>query len=282
MFSVSTKEFTMKLENFQTIPFKERTKQLVNDVLTPTAFVYPKTLEVKKGTTTLAIKLKKSVVICVDSRATMGTFVSSNAVQKLIPIYPSTPGPKRSTSSDTKVAIVGTMAGGAADCLFWERLVSSEAKARLLSGKKLTARIVSKMLCEHLERYKGRNLSVGSLICGASECEGASLFCVDSDGGRVEGQVFSVGSGSTFAYGVVDADLAKRLKGRPANDKVYANILEEMGQLEVIDLAKRALYFATHRDGASGGIIRAFVVEAGQWNPVWVDDMNVLTSNLKN
>jgi hypothetical protein len=31
---------------------------------------------------------------------------------------------------------------------------------------------------------------------------GARLFLVDSEGGRTEGKLFSVGSGSLYAYGV--------------------------------------------------------------------------------
>lgn len=34
---------------------------------------------------------------------------------------------------------------------------------------------------------------------------GPGLYYVDSDGQRTKGQVFSVGSGSLYAYGVLDA-----------------------------------------------------------------------------
>jgi 20S proteasome alpha/beta subunit len=34
--------------------------------------------------------------------------------------------------------------------------------------------------------------------------QGPALFYVDSDGTRLKGDIFSVGSGSTFAYGVLD------------------------------------------------------------------------------
>ena len=34
--------------------------------------------------------------------------------------------------------------------------------------------------------------------------EGPGLYYVDSDGQRTKGQVFSVGSGSLYAYGVLD------------------------------------------------------------------------------
>lgn len=34
---------------------------------------------------------------------------------------------------------------------------------------------------------------------------GPALYYVDSDGQRTKGQIFSVGSGSLYAYGVLDA-----------------------------------------------------------------------------
>lgn len=34
--------------------------------------------------------------------------------------------------------------------------------------------------------------------------QGPALFYVDSEGQRLKGDLFSVGSGSTFAYGVLD------------------------------------------------------------------------------
>lgn len=38
----------------------------------------------------------------------------------------------------------------------------------------------------------------------ADTLQGPALFYVDSDGQRLKGDLFSVGSGSTFAYGVLD------------------------------------------------------------------------------
>jgi len=35
---------------------------------------------------------------------------------------------------------------------------------------------------------------------------GPSLFYVDSDGSRMSGNLFCVGSGQTFAYGVLDSE----------------------------------------------------------------------------
>ena len=51
------------------------------------------------GTTTLGFKLSDGVILAVDSKASIGSYVGSRTVQKILPI-----------SSH----IVGTMAGGAA------------------------------------------------------------------------------------------------------------------------------------------------------------------------
>ncbi|KAK7273297.1 hypothetical protein RIF29_14346 [Crotalaria pallida] len=50
--------------------------------------------------------------------------------------------------------------------------------------------------------YHGMGLSVGTMIAGWDEM-GPGLYYVDSEGGRVKGTQFSVGSGSSYAYGVL-------------------------------------------------------------------------------
>jgi 20S proteasome subunit beta 5 len=42
------------------------------------------------------------------------------------------------------------------------------------------------------------------MVCGWDK-NGPGLFYVDSDGTRLTNNIFSVGSGSTYAYGVLDA-----------------------------------------------------------------------------
>jgi 20S proteasome subunit beta 5 len=65
------------------------------------------------------------------------------------------------------------------------------------------------------------------------------LYYVDNDGTRTPGQVFSVGSGSLYAYGVLDSG--------------YKHDLTDE---EAYELGRRAIYHATYRDASSGGIIR--------------------------
>lgn len=63
-------------------------------------------LKIEHGTTTLGFKFKHGVIIAVDSRATGGNYIASQSVKKVIEINP---------------YLLGTMAGGAADCSYWER-----------------------------------------------------------------------------------------------------------------------------------------------------------------
>ena len=58
------------------------------------------------GTTTLGFKYRGGVVLAVDSRATGGMYIGSGSVKKIIEI---------------NKFLLGTMAGGAADCTYWER-----------------------------------------------------------------------------------------------------------------------------------------------------------------
>ena len=74
------------------------------------------------------------------------------------------------------------------------------------------------------------------------------MFYVDSDGTRLEGNVFSVGSGSTFAYGVLDSEYR-----------------QDMTVEEAIDLGRRSIYHATHRDAYSGGSINVYHVTEDGW-----------------
>jgi len=55
------------------------------------------------GTTTLGFVFQHGVLIAVDSRSTMGSYIASQSVKKVIEINP---------------YLLGTMAGGAADCSF--------------------------------------------------------------------------------------------------------------------------------------------------------------------
>ena len=71
---------------------------------------------------------------------------------------------------------------------------------------------------------------------------GPALYYVDNDGTRLKGQRFSVGSGSTYAYGVLDSGYKY-----------------DMEVDEACELGRRSVYHATHRDAYSGGIINGIL-----------------------
>lgn len=72
------------------------------------------------------------MLIAVDARATQGPFISSNNVRKVI---------------EVNDFILGTMAGGAADCWFWEKYVAMQCRIfELRNGEKATVAQASMML----------------------------------------------------------------------------------------------------------------------------------------
>ena len=71
--------------------------------------------------------------------------------------------------------------------------------------------------------------------------QGPALFYVDSDGTRLKGDVFSVGSGSTFAYGVLDQGYSW-----------------DMSDEDAQELGKSSIFAATHRDAYSGNVSGLF------------------------
>ena len=71
---------------------------------------------------------------------------------------------------------------------------------------------------------------------------------MDSDGQRLKGDLFSVGSGSTFAYGVLDQGY-------------HYDLSDEEAQ----DLGRRSICAAGHRDAYSGNTINLYHVRETGW-----------------
>ncbi len=193
------------------------------------------------GTTTLAFKFKEGVVVAVDSRATAGSYIASQTVKKVIEINP---------------YLLGTMAGGAADCSYWERLLGKQCRLYELKNKqRISVAAASKLLSNMVYSYKGMGLSMGTMVTGWDQ-KGPGLFYVDSDGTRLAGNMFSVGSGSTYAYGVLDAEYRF-----------------DMSIPEALELGRRAIFHATHRDAYSGGSVRVYHVTEQGWKFIGIDDV---------
>jgi len=89
---------------------------------------------------------------------------------------------------------------------------------------------------------------MGTMFTG-SDKTGASLYYIDDDATRLAGNLFAVGSGGTFAYGVLDT-----------------NYRYDMKIKEAVNLGIRAIASATYRDAASGGVVRVYhITNDGYW-----------------
>ena len=214
-------------------------------------------LQFAHGTTTLSFTFQSGIIVAVDSRASLGSFVGSKTVQKVIPI---------------NSHMLGTMAGGAADCSFWIRKLKSQAMLHeLKEGHRMSVARASRMLSNFLYQLRGLNLSVGTMILGfddpgdkiggAGSSEGGSLapriYYVDNTGVRLEGDMFSVGSGSTFALSILDTERR-----------------HDMTEDEAIALGIKAIRHATFRDAYSGGFINVYLItQKDGWKKVFTEDL---------
>jgi 20S proteasome subunit beta 5 len=201
-------------------------------------------LNLKKGTTTLGFRFQGGVILAVDSRASSGQYVASQTVQKVLEIND---------------FLLGTMAGGAADCQFWERVLGMECRLwELRNGSRITVAAASKILANITYSYRNYDLSMGTMVAGWDKY-GPSLYFVDDQGVRVKHDIFSVGSGSIYAYGVLDTGYHFNLSVADA-----------------IDLARKSIFHATYRDGGSGGYVSVYHIHSGGWTKISRDDQTLL------
>jgi 20S proteasome subunit beta 5 len=193
-------------------------------------------IEPEHGTTTLAFVFKHGIVVAVDSRATAGSYIASQSVNKVIEI---------------NKYLIGTMAGGAADCFYWEKLTGLYAKRYELENEtRITAAAASMYLSNCVNRYKGYGLSMGTMICGYDE-SGPQIYQVTDRGERIKNHIFSVGSGSTIALGI----LSSRYKF-------------DMTKEDALDLGRDAIFYAGHRDAFSGGTVNVYFMNEEGWTKI--------------
>ena len=114
--------------------------------------------------------------------------------------------------------------------------------------RRISVAAASKMLANLVYSYKGMGLSMGTMCAGVTKEEGPALYYIDSDGTRLAGNLFCVGSGQTFAYGVLDAEWRYDLSAE-----------------EALELGSRSILAATHRDAFSGGFINLYHVKEEGW-----------------
>ena len=200
-----------------------------------------KSLKFWHGTTTLAFVFRSGILVSVDSRASMGKYIGSSNVKKIIHI-----------NDD----LIGTMAGGAADCFFWERNLGTICHLyELQNNHRISVSGASKIFANIIYKYKNSGLSIGAMIIGWDQI-GPGLFYVDSEANRIKTKMISIGSGSTFAYGILDSNYKWNLTIR-----------------ESIELGRSAIYHAAFKDAYSGGKINSYLIRKTGWIKICSEDI---------
>lgn len=229
------------------------------------------------GTTTLAFIFQGGIIAAADTRASAGGLVANPDVHKISPVHSH---------------LVVTSSGSGADCMQWERLLAREIRLYQLRHKRrLSIQGTAKLLSFMLHPFKGTEVCVALILCGwdeeavttdcakradssctsgnnsspagqhitvSPECRnsGPKLVYVCSDGARLQGDIFSVGSGSPYAFSVLDVGLRWRISKE-----------------EAVGLAREAVFRATHRDAYSGNNVDIFHVTAQGWSQRLREDL---------
>lgn len=219
-------------------------------------------IEFAHGTTTLSFVFSGGIVAAVDSRASLGTFIGSKTTQKVLPI---------------NSHVLGTMAGGAADCMIWIRKLRCEAALHELTadgGRRMSVAQASRLLSNALYEYRkrGANLSIATMIMGFDDLRSGGeddhrgspapkIFYVDNSGIRIQGDVFAAGSGSILALGIIDTE------------RRY-----DMTVNEAVALGIKAIRHSTLRDAYSGGYINVYLITARDgWKRVFTEDVDAIS-----
>jgi proteasome beta subunit len=185
-----------------------------------------------KGTTTVGLKCSDGVVFATERRATMGNLIAHKVADKIFKI-------------DDHIGT--TIAGGVGDAQSLMKYISAEvALYRLRNGARISVESAATLTANILHSSRFYPFFVQTLIGGVDD-KGPSLFSLDPTGGLIGDKMISTGSGSPFAYGVLE-------------DRYH----EDMDVEEGIDIAVKAINSAMERDAFSGnGILVATVTEEG-------------------
>ncbi len=185
-----------------------------------------------KGTTTVGLKCSDGVVFATERRATMGNLIAHKNAQKIFKI-------------DDHIG--ATIAGGVGDAQSLMKYISAEvALYRLRNGEQISVESAATLTSNILHSSRFYPYFVQTLIGGIDD-KGSALFSLDPTGGLIGDKMISTGSGSPFAYGVLE-------------DRYH----EDMDVEEGIEVAIKAIQSAMERDAFSGnGILVATITKDG-------------------
>lgn len=126
------------------------------------------------GTTTLGFMYQGGIVLSVDSRATGGQYIgkvkfiivqtyiiSLTDITKLYSLlFAGSQVMKKIVEIND--FLLGTLAGGAADCVYWDRVLAKQCRMyELRNRSRISVAAASKLMSNMVYNYKGMGLSIG-------------------------------------------------------------------------------------------------------------------------
>ena len=187
----------------------------------------------KTGTTTVGMVCKDGVVLAADKRATAGNMIVDKRADKVHII-----------SDDFGVTIAGTVS----DAQLIIKLIRAELKLKEVRtykkpSAKEAANLLGGILYSHIRRMSMLP-GIAHFLLGGKDVHGLHLYDLFPDGSITRITDFiSSGSGSVFAYGVLETQYKK-----------------DMSTDEAVALAVKAINTALQRDSASGNGIDVVVI----------------------
>lgn len=192
---------------------------------------------VKTGTTTVALAGKDFVVFAADKRATAGHLIVGKSVEKVKKI-------------NKKMAL--TTAGSVADIQLMIKMLKAELKLKDIRNDRESkvdeaASLLANMTYSNIRKFSAIP-GISHFLFGGVDSEGAKLYDIFPDGSLTdivqEGGFVASGSGSTFAYGVLEDNYDK-----------------ELNQKDAVELAIRSIHSALKRDSASGQGVDVMLID---------------------
>lgn len=184
----------------------------------------------KTGTTTVGITTTDGVVLATDRRASLGRMVSSKQARKIAEIHP-------------RGALTISGSVSAAQALI-KNLKAEVDLYEARRGEEMSMQALSTLTSNFL---RSGAFFIVQPILGGVDSEGSHIYSIDPAGSVMEEEYDATGSGSPFAYGVLEQQYEEDL----SND-------------EARTVAAHAVKSAVERDTASGnGIILSEITEEG-------------------
>jgi len=202
---------------------------------------------VLKGTTTIGLVCKNSVVLASDTRVTMGSYVAHKHGKKIYKI-------------DDHLAM--TISGGVADAQRTVDILKINAQLYKLNMDRpipvsSAARLIANLLFS--SRYAPL---IAQVLIGGMDDTGPHVFSVDPFGSLTEEKCVATGSGSPIAYGILE----DRFK-------------EDMSAEEVLPVIVKAVDSAMKRDAASGDSFNVAVINVKGYRELTKEEKKQLLVN---